>query len=69
MDLRTVLPLVAPRHREQFILFVKTGEATRKFRRYLDRSPSCQLALERVLRTQWDELAHLFGERLDRSRL
>lgn len=68
MDLRDVLPLVAPRHREQFILFIKTGEATRKFLRYLDRSPNCQLAVERVYRTRWAEFAHLFGDCLDRSR-
>ena len=42
MDLKKILPLVAPQHRREFRRFVRTGNASRRFCRYLDRSDRCQ---------------------------
>lgn len=50
----SVMQLVAPRFRAEFLQFIEAGEASAEFLAYLDRDEDCQDAIELALAEQTD---------------
>jgi hypothetical protein len=62
MDKDQILDRVAPEHREEFLKFIATGQASDAFIAYLDTDAGCQQAVDWVFRQQSADFDKFFAE-------
>jgi hypothetical protein len=51
-EIQRLMTAIAPQWREQFTVFVETGEASPEFLEYMDTDTACQQAVERAFEIQ-----------------